>query len=284
MTSAPVAVSAGHPWISYVSPVSNQNVALCQPLFVNWIYHGEEDPRFAMNLYITNGELNSGNPSTASSSSSRSSTTTHTSSSHSSAVSTNPAAPTIDQREWFSPGGINGRSAYRRSSVYLLAHDIPAASGNLTWTQVAVPPGIYVLAASFPKSELTYTIRSPVFTVDGKNADTGCLTVQNQSHAGRIAGSVIGGLAALAALIACLLFFRYKHIRKRRVGTQRFGETIRSRPWARLGNTTDVKAPVPSGAGGFEPEAHPSPAQHNTVPAPTFIRAPPALHDPFGDA
>ncbi|KAH8817661.1 hypothetical protein DL96DRAFT_1623029 [Flagelloscypha sp. PMI_526] len=350
MSPAPAPASsssttATRPSVGFVFPSSGQE-KLCDKLFIEWFYHGPADDSNAINLYITNEGLTLNN----STSSSAPSSTIHLSTGTSSATTTGrtrsgsdvfPASSTSSaasllvtgiKGDSFS-GDVPRRSLERRSMTVLLAKDLPAASGNITWNRIAVPPGIYVIAASFPKSEYTYTMRSLPFLVNNSD-DTTCLgltpttTIEkgtptaasaggsSKSHAGSIAGGVIGGLAAIAALIACLLYLRYKNRNKRRATTTRFADNTRNRPWGRLGNvdlipgmggnsnngndqwrdrkprprsfSQDVKSPTAFNFGDISPTQRDGPetvSSTNVAAAasPTFIRAPPASHDPFAD-
>lgn len=203
-----------------------------------------------------------------------------------------------------------------------IASGLTPASGNLTWPDITVPAGLYVIAATFPGSNWTYVQRSLPFTVSS-GSDTSCIGSQStavlatgtpspsttavgatgsRSNGGKIAGGVIGGLAALAALIAALLFYRYKH--RSRSNTGSTSTPSHRRRWNRLGNVdlvpglggaafprdrkpavrdygTDVKSPSAYGFSNLSPRQQEGPQELSS--SPTFLRAPPASHDPFLD-
>jgi hypothetical protein len=185
----------------------------CGQTNVHWTYTGTSSP---LTLNITN--INVAQPSPLSS--------IGPSSTSQAAVTVSVTSPPLVKRQFNGFGG-----SYLPSVNEILIAGIDPAVNNFTWTSVNVPQGWYQIYANVQNT--VQTTSSSFFVQNGTNTNcvpqyavaapstsakssstshvpvtTGALSSaqSGHSHAGAIAGGVVGGLAFLAVLFAAIFF------------------------------------------------------------------------------
>ena len=228
----------------------------CGQTNVHWTYTGTSSP---LTLHMTNINVSHHAPL---------SSIGPSSTSQASAVTVSVTSPTLVKRQFNGFGG-----SYLPPVNEVLIAGIDPAVNNFTWTTVNVPQGWYQIYAnvqntvqatssSFFVQNGTNTNCVPQYAVaptNAKSSSTSHVPVatgspssaqSGHSHAGAIAGGVIGGLAFLAAVFAAIFFcFLRRRPSRSRLrdddgGGRRWSE-LSFRKW-RSGNNTRSSIPKPS--------------------------------------